>query len=214
MKFCVLGLGRFGYHVATTLAENGMEVLGVDSNEIIVASIRDLITQAVCMQVHDESSLKSIGIEEMDTVIVAMGENFAGSILITALLKKKLGIKQVITRAVSEIHKEILLLIGADQIILPEQEIGTRLADKLSLPFTVISRLNKKFAISRISVPQSFIGKTIKKIALHETYHVTCIGIEKNNEEVIPVNKDYLLTAHDYLIVAGSNKDLEALARL
>ncbi len=213
MKFCVIGLGRFGYHVATTLAENGMEVLGVETNETIVASIRDLITQAVCMQVHDETSLRSIGIEEMDTVIVAMGENFAGSILITALLKKRLHIPLVITRAVSEIHKEILLLIGADQIILPEQEVGNRLADNLSLPFAVLSRLTKQFAITQIHAPQHFVGKTIKKIALYDNYHVMCIGIRKDNE-IVPVNNDYQIAKDDQLILGGSNKDLANITRL
>ena len=90
MKFCVIGLGRLGYQVAVTLAENGMEVMAVDSNEGIVASIRDKVTQAICMRVTDEASMRSIGVDEMDTVIVAMGENFAQSILITALIKKKL----------------------------------------------------------------------------------------------------------------------------
>ena len=100
MKFCVIGLGRFGYQVATALAENGMEVMAIESDEAIVASIRDAVTQAICMQVTDESSLRSVGVDEMDTVIVAMGENFAESILITALLKKRLLTKKVITRAV------------------------------------------------------------------------------------------------------------------
>src|SRR5256885_2026701 len=103
MKFCVIGLGRFGYQVATGLAEHGMEVMAVDSNEAIVASIRDQVTHAVCMLVVDEVSLRSIGIDEMDTVIVATGENFAQAILITALLKKRLHVPHVIARAINEI---------------------------------------------------------------------------------------------------------------
>ena len=213
MKFCVLGLGRFGYHVATRLAENGMEVLGVDSSEEIVASIRDNITQAICMRVHDEASLRSIGVDEMDTVIVAMGENFAGSILITALLKKKLAIPLVITRAVSEIHKEILLLIGADQIILPEREIGHSLADNLSLPFQVISRITKNFSISQVKAPQTFAGKTLKKIGLAENYGLNCLGIRRETD-IVPVTKDYIVQEDDLMIVAGSNKNLENIANL
>ncbi|MBI2774802.1 TrkA family potassium uptake protein [Candidatus Dependentiae bacterium] len=213
MKFCVLGLGRFGYHVATRLAENGMEVLGVDNNETIVASVRDSITQAICMQVHDEASLRSIGVDEMDAVIVAMGENFAGSILITALLKKRLNVPLVITRAVNEIHKEILLLIGADQIILPEREIGNSLADNLSLPFRVISRIAKNYSISQISAPEKFSGKTIKKIGLQENYHLNCIGIKKDGE-IIPVDKDYVVQEGNLLVLAGLNKDLAVVAKL
>ena len=81
MRFCVIGLGRFGYQVATVLGENGMEVMAIDSDESIVASIKDKVTQAICIRIKDESSLRSIGVEEMDTVIVAMGENFDQSVL-------------------------------------------------------------------------------------------------------------------------------------
>jgi trk/ktr system potassium uptake protein len=213
MKFCVIGLGRFGYQVATTLAENGMEVLGIDANESIVASIRDLITHAVCTHVGDESSLRSMGVDEIDTVIVAMGENFAQSILITALLKKRLHVPLVITRAVNEIHKEILLLIGADQIVLPEQEIGAKLANNLSLPFSVITRVTKNFSLSQIHVPNDFIGKTLDELNLFKRFNVTCLGVKKD-EEIIPINKDYIIEENDNLIFAGKNNDLEELLKL
>jgi trk system potassium uptake protein len=131
MKFCVIGLGRFGYQVATGLSEHGQEIMAIDSNEAIVASIRDQVTHAICMRVTDEASLRSVGIDEINTVIVATGENFAESILITALLKKHLHTPRVIARAINDIHQEILNLVGADEIILPEKEIGMRLADSL-----------------------------------------------------------------------------------
>ena len=172
MKFCVIGLGRFGQQVAKVLAENGMEVMAVDSNESIVASIRDNVTQAICMRVTDEASLRSIGIDEIDTVIVAMGENFAQSILITALLKKRLHIPHVIARAINEIHKEILTIVGADRVILPEQEIGIRLADNLSSPFTDLIRLTKDFSISQIIAPQSFVGKKVSDLDLYTKFYV------------------------------------------
>ncbi|MEX0940752.1 MAG: TrkA family potassium uptake protein [Candidatus Babeliales bacterium] len=213
MKFCVIGLGRFGYQVATTLAENGMEVLGVDSHESIVSSIRDYITHAVTLQVNDEVSLRSIGVDEMDTVIVAMGENFAGSILITALLKKKLHIPLVITRAVNEIHKEILMLIGADRVILPEQEIGAKLADNLSLPFSVLSRVTKRFSIAQITTPGSFVGKHLDDLNLYKQYRINCVGIKKE-DEIMPVDPHYTIEEDDNLILAGNNKDLEALGKL
>lgn len=82
MKCCVIGLGRFGYQVATTLAENGVEVMAVDSNESIIASIKDHVTQAICMHITDEASLRSLGVDEMDVAVVAIGENLAQSITI------------------------------------------------------------------------------------------------------------------------------------
>ncbi len=213
MKFCVIGVGRFGYYVATTLADNGMDVIAVDSNESIIASIRDKVTQAICMRVTDEASLRSIGVEEMDTVIVAMGENFAQSILVTALLKQRLVVPRVITRSISDIHKEILTLIGADQVVLPEREMGIRLADRLSLPFNALARITLNFSISQLPTPRRWIGKTPDELDIQEHYHVTCIG-RKVQEEIEPLEHDRLLEENDILLISGTNRDLEKIARL
>ncbi len=213
MKFCVIGVGRFGYHVATTLADHGMDVLAVDSNETIIASIRDKVTQAITLRVTDEESLRMIGVEDMDTVIVAMGENFAQSILVTALLKQKLKIPNVIARAISDIHKDILTLIGADQIILPEREMGIRLADNLSLPFRTLFRITGQFSISQFKAPRKFVGKSLHDLKLRDIYHVTCIG-RKVGEEIEHLEADYVVQANDSMLFAGGNKDLEKIAKL
>ncbi len=213
MKFCVIGVGRFGYHVAVTLADNGMEVLAVDSNESIVASIRDKVSQAVCMRVTDEEALRSIGVEDMGTVIVAMGENFAQSILVTALLKHRLNIRRVITRSISEIHREILQLIGADEVILPEREVGKKLADKLSLPFNALVRLSPHFCVSQMDAPDRFINKNLKALDLPTNYNVTCIGI-KPNDDIEPVEEEYVIQKNDKLILTGTIKDMTKVSRL
>ncbi len=213
MKFCIIGLGRFGYQVATVLAENGMEVIAIDSNESIVASIKDHVTHAVCMRVTDDVSLHSIGVDEVDTAIVAMGENFAQSILVTALLKKKLNIPKVIARAINEIHKDILKLVGADRIVLPEKEIGIRLADNLSSPFTEIYRLSKHFSISQITAPQKFTGKHLDDLNLFSTYRVHCIGLQ-SDQKITPIQPDHLIEEGDRLIFSGYNEDLAKLAKL
>ncbi len=213
MKFGVIGLGRFGHDVATLLAENGMEVLAVDDNESIVTSISDKVTQAICMRITDEESLRSIGIEDMDTVIVAMGENIAQSILITALLKKRLQVKKVITRAVNEIHKEILTLVGADQVILPEKEVSIHLADRLSSPFIDLIRLAKDFSISQLVPPKKFVGKKVKDLKLFENYQVYCIGLT-SGEDILSINPDYVITATDKLVFSGNRENLEKITKL
>lgn len=214
MKFCVIGLGRFGEQVAITLAENGMEVMAIDSSETIVASIRDSVTQAVCMRVSDEASLRSIGVDEMDIGIVAVGENFAQSILITALLKKRLNLPTVIARGTSDMHKEILKLIGADRVILPERAIGIRLADNLSSPFAELTRLSKNYSVSQIRAPKTFVGKTINSLNLYEAYGVYCIGLKTSDEKIIPVDPDHSIAEDDKLIFSGLNADLERVAQL
>jgi len=213
MKFCVIGLGRFGYKVATALAEHGMEVVAVDSNESIVASIRDLVTQAICVRIADEASLRSLGVEEMDTVIVGTGENFAQSILITALLKQRLNVKHVIARGINEIHKEILTLIGADQIILPEQEIGIKLADDLATALTNITRLSKNFAICHVVAPKKFIGKTLEELKLPKNFDVQCIGIKKD-DEIMLADAHYVVSADDKLVCAGTIDHIKDLMRM
>ena len=132
MKFCVIGLGKFGYSVAVTLAEQGMEVIAIDSDMAIVTNIRDKVTHAICMHVTDEASLKSIGLEHVHTVIISIGDDFAQAVLTTVLCKKKLGMRACHYTNNHRIKKEVLQLIGANQIIMPEQEIGIRLANALS----------------------------------------------------------------------------------
>jgi len=208
MSFCVIGIGRFGYHVATTLAEHKMEVLAIDSNESIVASLRDKVTQAVCMRVSDEESLRNI-----DTAIVAMGENFAQSILITAILKQKLRVPSVICRAISGVHKDILQLIGADHVILPEQEMGVRLADKLSLTYSTFIRITKNFSISHMQPPEKFVGKTLNEIKLHTDYNVMCVG-KQVQEDIVGMESHEKIEEGMTLVLAGDNKDLERVAQL
>jgi len=211
MKFCVIGLGRLGYQVATTLAENGMEVMAVDSNESIIAAIRDHVTQAICMRVTDDHSLRSIGVDEMDTVIVAMGENFAQSILVTALLKKKLKIPYVIARAIDDIHSEILKLVGADQYILPEREVGIRLADNLSTPFMDLVRLDENFSVSQLMAPDWLVGKKIEEVDFAHSFGIQCIGIKQENN-IVDISPQHVITKTDKLILSGSNDRLEQFA--
>jgi len=213
MKFCVIGLGRFGYQVATVLSEYGMEVLAIDSNESIVASIRDSVAHAVVMKVTDETALRQLGVDEIDTVIVAMGENTSESILLTVLLKKHLKIPYVITRATNDLNKEILTLVGADRVILPEKEIGSRLADNLSSPFMDLIRLSKNFSVSYIIAPDIFINKTIEQLNLYESYNVHCIG-KKDDDKITPIGPDYTIKSLDKLVLAGTNKNLERLTKL
>lgn len=215
MKFCVIGLGRFGYQLATNLAEHGMDVLAVDSNESLVSSIKDQVTHAICMRVVDESSLRNIGADEMDTVIVAMGESFAQSILITALLKKHLAVPMVITRATNDLHKEILKLVGADRVVLPEKEIGIKLADNLSSPFTDLVRLSSDFAISMLQAPKSFEGKKLKDLRLFEDYKILCIGLKnKETNQIILITPEYVIQKNDRMVLAGKTEQLEEITEL
>lgn len=212
MKFCVIGLGRFGYELAITLAKQGMEVLAIDKDEAIISSIKDKVTEAVCLQIRDEESLQSVGIEEMDTVIVAIGESFEQSVLTTALLKKRLKIPNVITRSTYEIHDDILRLVGADRVVLPERYVGRQLGIDLSLPFVELIHVTDTFSITHLRAPKDFVGKTIEELNLKKR-DVVCTAVKKGQEIVI-VEPDYLIMENDVLLLAGENKDLAAMIRM
>ncbi|MBD3273539.1 TrkA family potassium uptake protein [Candidatus Dependentiae bacterium] len=212
MKCTVIGLGRFGYQLAVSLADQGMEVMAIDSNEAIIASIRDKVTQAVCLRVTDEESLLTLGIEDMDTVIVAMGEDFAQSILITALLKKHLNVKNVIARAVSRIHENILMLVGADRVVFPERDLGIKLANNLSFSLIEFFQVTEKFAITEIRAPKNFVGKTISELQLKKSRQVSCIGVNKD-DEINLISPDYVVQENDLLLFAGKNEKLADLAK-
>lgn len=212
-KFCVIGVGRFGYHVATKLAEHGMEVLAVDSDESIIASIRDKVTQAICMRIRDEDALRSLGVEEMDAIVVAIGEELSESILVTALLKQKLKVNNVIVRAISPIQKDILILIGADDVILPEQEMGIRLADRLSVKYGNFIRITENFSVNYFKTPSRFVGMRVDELPLKEEYHVTLVG-KKEHGRIVELSQEYVIQKDDLLAIAGMNSDLEKLAKL
>ena len=214
MKFCIIGLGRLGRQIALTLSELHMEVLAVDRNESLVSSLRDDITQGICMHIRDEESLRSIGAEEVETAIVTVGENFAQSILITALLKKKLQIPRVITRAIDELHKDILTLIGADEVILPEREFGIEFADRLSSSFSQLTRVAPNFSVSQLKTPSRFVGKKFLELDLYKSYKVYCIGIKQEDGTAKTIAPEHVITQDDTLIFSGSTEDLEAIAKL
>jgi trk system potassium uptake protein TrkA len=214
MKFCVIGLGRFGFQVATGLAERNLEVLAIDSSESIVASIRDHVTHAICMRVTDENSLRAVGVDQMDTIIVATGENFAQSILITALLKKKTKAPYVIARAINDIHHDILKLVGADETILPEKEIGIRLASSLASPFTDVVPVKKEFTISHLPAPEKFVGKKVEDLKLFGAYKIHCIGIQRSEEKISSIDPEYIIAPLDELVFSGHPEDLEKITKL
>lgn len=208
MKFCVIGLGCFGYNVATTLASHDVEVLAIDNNESIIASIRDKVTHAICMRITDEDELRAIGIEEIDVIIVAMGENFAQSILVTALLKQRLNVSYVITRSMNQIHKEILTLVGADEVILPEQDAGTLLAERLSLPFKALFRVAHNYSVSEVKTPDMIIGRTPASLDLLRDYQITLLGKRMGNN-IVQLDPNKPLSEDDLLIISGANNNLE-----
>jgi trk system potassium uptake protein TrkA len=224
-KFAVIGLGRFGATVARTLAERGAEVIAVDKDERLIGEFKDIVALAVKMDSTDEEALKSQGIDQVDVAIVSIGEDFESSILTTALLKR-LGVPMVITRAsrtASRIRERILNLIGADRVVLPEEEMGKRLAQNL-LVSSILDYIpiSEKYSAAEVRAPKKFWDKKIGDLKIREKYKVSILEIKKVSGEgkdakVEKIN--YLPQANDtigkgdILLVIGEEEDIEHLSK-
>lgn len=212
MKFCIIGLGRFGQQLAQSLAEHNVEILAIDTDEHEIAAVQNYVTQAICMEIVDAASLEAIGIEEIDVAIIAIGENIAQSILIAAIIKKRFKHVKVVARATSQTQKEILDLLKVDLVVRPEQEAAIDLADILSSPFQNLARLSKTFSIGLITAPQNFIGKKVKELDLFTEYKLHCIAV-KRDKEYISINENYTMLDDDELVITGKNDDIISFSK-
>jgi trk system potassium uptake protein TrkA len=220
-KFAVIGLGRFGSSVARTLGEKGQEVLAIDNNEGLVQDNMEFVTKAVCMDATDEKTVRSAGLQDADVAICAIGTDVESSILITLLLKD-LGISTIVCKAVNEAHKKALEKIGATRVILPEKEMGARLANTLISPSDkVVDHIDvtDMSSIIEIMPPDEFVGKSLRDLNLRATHGINVIAIKKKSgdrdQETIDINPqaDDLITKEDVLIIFGENKKIEDLKK-
>jgi len=173
-EFAIIGLGRFGGSLARRLETLGHPVLGIDIDPRTVKEIADELTEAVVLDAMDEEALQQVDITAFQTVVVAISDNFEANALITSTLKK-LGIPHVISVCNTDRHREIILRIGAERVVVPDDESGYQLADELSIP-GMLERLHlsQDYSLIEIKLPQGLIGKGI---AACEPYEVIVVLI-------------------------------------
>ena len=178
-KFAVIGLGDFGMSVATSLAENGSEVIAIDSDMEVIEEIKDKVTFAAKMDSTEEKGLRSLGIDKVDAVIISIGTNFEDTIL-TSVLLLQMGIKKVIARASSKIQEKILLKLGVHNVITPEFEIARRIATTLINDEVLdFFPLGEDYNIVQVRTPKSFVGKTLQEIDLRIRYNLNLITLKE-----------------------------------
>ena len=214
-SFLVIGLGRFGKSVALTLTALGNEVLAVDKNPEIVEEVASHVTHALSGECRDKQTLESLGVRNFDCVIVAISESVESSILITLMLKD-LGAKYVINKAATEIHARILRQVGADKIIFPEMDMGTKLAQRLSSAGILdFIELSDKYSIVEIQMPSSWVGKTLRDLDLRANYGINVVALKNNENQTIDVspNPDKEFTENDVLVVIGLNSDIAKVTK-
>lgn len=212
--FLVIGLGRFGTSVAKCLHELGNEVMVIDENAEQVQRISDLVTYAVVADARDEEVLESLGARNYDCAIIAIGDNLAASILITLNLKS-LGVPQIICKAKDEQQKRALEKIGADRIVIPEREMGLKLAQSLTSASVLdYIELSSKCGIIEVKTPASWVGKDLRSINVRVKYGVNVIALRKNEEIVVSFSPDYALQKDDVLVIIGTNEQLTDVEKL
>lgn len=215
-QFAVIGLGRFGRAVCTTLNSLGYEVLAADSDERCVSqALTDQIAaHAVQLDTTQPTALKESGLTEFDTVIVAIG-NYVEESIITTLNLKEAGVKNVVAKASSEIHGKLLDRVGADHVVFPEHEMGCELARSLTTP-GILDRfeIDPDHSIAEIIVPQAFDQKTIIDLDLRNRYELTLLAVSQDQQpDKFEINPSPVtrLKAGGLMVVIGRNKGLERL---
>ena len=211
-QFIVLGLGRFGSAVATTLVELGHEVLGVDNDEEIVNALKDKITQAVQADITEERVLKELGVKNFDAAIVSIATNLETSILVTMMLKE-MGLKYIIAKAQNNLHAKVLEKIGVDKVVFPERDMGARIARRLITPnIKDYVELEPDYNIIEIEALPEFVDKTLSELDMRNKYGINVLAIKRNDSfNISPRAKDAIKKG-DFLIVIGETIKINKLA--
>jgi trk system potassium uptake protein TrkA len=212
-QFAIIGLGNFGYYLATHLYEKGHDVLAIDKDHNLVQKIKDHVTQAVVADATDFKTMNSLSIHEMDAAVVCIGTDLDASIH-TTLILKDVGARQVYAKANTEPHGRILRKVGAQEILFPEKDLAISLAERLHNP-SLLDYLPffEGYSIVELKPKESFVGKELKELDLINKYGVQVIAIKKaasGKLSMIPTGK-HILKGDEVMILLGPNDGLDLL---
>lgn len=219
-SFAVIGLGRFGSAMATTLSELGHDVVGIDADAERVAKLADQVTQAVELDATDERALKTAGLQDVDVAVISIGENIEASVLV-AMLVKDLGIPMIIAKAITPLHGRILERLGVSRVIFPERDMAIRVAHSLVMPNVLdYIELSRDFSIIEVPAPPAFVGRSLKELALRPKHGVQIIAIKRRSAAgtgeptTVAPSADERIGEGDVLSLLGPNDRLSALERV
>jgi len=215
--FVVIGMGRFGEAVAKKLCELGHEVLAIDEDEAKIQNVSEYVTHSVIADAKEERVLRTLGVRNFDCAILAIGSDIADSVLITLALKE-LGLKEIICKAKEPRHKKILLKIGADRVIIPENEAGTKLAVQIAdLNLIEYLELTEKYGLSEMNLPKKWISRTLIDLALRRKYGVTVVAVKKKADDddfnMMP-SPEYRFCEGDVLVLIGKKEDIDEISHI
>lgn len=212
--FAVVGLGRFGSSVALKLLERGYSVLGIDRDPALVQELSDSLTQVVALDSTSEDALRAVGIAQFETVVVAIGTHFENNLLTTVTLKS-IGVRRVVCKAVNERQRQILLRVGADEVVLPEHEAGARLAWRLAEP-RVIDHLDlgAGFSVAELRVPAALVGQTLAESQLRQQFGINVLAVRRGGKLIVNPPAEHDFVAGDMLLVIGSDPSITSFCAI
>ena len=203
-SYAIFGLGRYGLSVARELVAGGADVLAIDSNEAIVNSLSADIPLCKCADVTDPDVLRQLDIGNFDVVIVAIAGSLEATVMAT-MLCKEMGVETVIAKCSNEMHQKILSRVGADQVVFPEFESGTRLAKNLlSAGFVDLLDLARDVSMVEIRVQPEWVGKNLMELNLRRKFGINVVAIRLNGEVMINLDPEKPLSKEARLLVIGN----------
>ena len=207
----IIGLGRFGRHMAQKFLENGHEVMAVDIKEERADAAVGMIQQILIGDATDERFMETLGIGNFDLAVIAIGENFQTVLEITVLLKD-LGCKYIVARATRDVHKKLLLRNGADYVSYAEREVAERLAIKFGMDniFDYVE-LTPEIVIYEIAVPKKWLGKSMVELSIRNKYHVSVMATKKQNRIYPLPHPNHVFESDERVMVMGTSKDVDDL---
>ena len=213
-SYIVVGLGRFGSETAIRLQELGGEVLAIDRNSELVQQVSNSVTQAVVGDARDIEVLKALGAQEFDCGIVAIGGSLGDSVLATMNLKE-LGIPYIVSKAHNETHRQVLMKLGANKVVIPEQEQADRLARNLTSPNVLdYIELSADYGIIEVPAPVRWLGKNLKDLNVRAKLGVNIIAVKHGEDINVSPGADYGIRTGDVLVVLGGTEELKAVQML
>lgn len=205
----LIGLGRFGRHIARKLYDLNCQVMAVDNNEERVHAILPFVTNAQIGDSTSEEFLASMGIRNFDACIVAIGDDFQSS-LETASLLKELGAKKVIARASKGVQEKFLLRNGADEVVYPEKQLAAWTAARCTSEHILdYIELDADYSIFELSIPDNWNGKTIVQLDIRKKYGINILGLRKNGKLTMDIIPDTMLSTETSLLVLGKQKAVQ-----
>ncbi|MBU2648631.1 TrkA family potassium uptake protein [bacterium] len=215
-RFAVIGLGNFGFYAAKALFEDGNEVVAIDTDKAKVQAVDPHASEAVIMDATDKESLKALGLETTDGVIVSTGTKISTSTLICLFLQE-IGVKKILVKALDNDHAKILKKVGATEVIHPERDMAIRVSRRLSRPNILdFIPLAEEFDIIQVEPPGEFIGKSLSELNLRAQYGVHIIAIKEiDSEEFILIpGSSFVIKRGNILVMLGKEKDIKKIKAL